>query len=857
MLQLLKDLWNKIKRPKLDLVAFPEVFEHFQELLQDHQGVMELIADLGEKSGGEYIFDRKYLIDTTETIQNLILHMVKGLNLISSNRYLDLYTTIDRIFIPLEAELRGRLTLSREMPYVVALKEVTPDQPELIGGKANALGIIVQNLALPVPPGFVITTRAWRRFLEHNDLEERIHGWLEAWAAGEMDESHTSRQIQYSILAGVVPQEVAGEIRRQAEKESFWAVRSSAYGEDGELTFAGLHDSFLNVPTKGLLKAFKQVLASLFSPEALVYRKRMGMLGEEAAMAVLVQEMVPSRVSGVIHTLEVSGAEPDCLVIFASWGLGRTVVEARGPVDRYVVERDYPHRLRRQEIARKTTLTRVVAGGGEEVAPVPPEEQEKPTFADETIHTLVRWALSLERYFKRPQEIEWALDEAGNCWLLQSRGLQIPKAGALRQGLCETCADYPVLIQNTGVVAHAGVGSGVVCLVQSDVGMDRFPEGAVLVTKYTAPWLARIVPAAAAIVAERGSVAGHLSTIAREFRVPTIVGVEGATEILEEGMKITVDTKSRVIYAGRVKELLQYELLQTMAFEDAPEFRLLRRLLVRIAPLYLVDPAAPDFSPEGCKTAHDVIRFIHEKAVQELMDLPRFVKRFKGVQIWTLVSDLPLGLKVLDLGGGIDPAAEGSKLYPEQIRSRPMQALWSGLSEPGVWSTEPVPVDFKGMMSSLTKTWAETPGVSTASGFNLAVISEAYINLHLRLGYHFNLIDARMESDSQHNHIYFRFVGGVTDMTRRSRRAQLLSRILSQYHFKVDTKGDLVVAKVLHLPREDMQERLKVLGRLIGFTRQLDIQLRHDEDIPEFVEAFFHQMVDRLDAAETGGNHDG
>ena len=853
MLQLLKDLWNKLKRPKQDLVAFPDVFEHFQELLQDHQGVMELIADLGEKSGGEYIFDRKYLIDTIETIQNLILHMVKGLNLISSNRYLDLYTTIDRIFIPLEAELRGRLTLSREMPDVVALKEVTPDQPELIGGKANALGIIIQNLALPVPPGFVITTRAWRRFLEHNDLEERIHGWLESWAAGEMDEDHTSRQIQYSILAGVVPQEVAGEIRRQAEKESFWAVRSSAYGEDGELTFAGLHDSFLNVPTKGLVKAFKQVLASLFSPESLVYRKRMGMLGEEAAMAVLVQEMVPSRVSGVIHTLEVSGAEPDCLVIFASWGLGRTVVEARGPVDRYVVERDYPHRLRRQEIARKTTLSRVVAGGGEEVAPVPPEEQEKPTFSDETIHTLVRWALSLERYFKRPQEIEWALDEAGNCWLLQSRGLQIPRAGALRQGLCETCAEYPVLIQNTGVVAHAGVGSGVVCLVQSDSGMNRFPEGAVLVTKYTAPWLARIVPAAAAIVAERGSVAGHLSTIAREFRVPTIVGVEGATEILEEGMKVTVDTKSRVIYAGRVKELLQYELLQTMAFEDAPEFRLLRRLLVRIAPLYLVDPATPDFSPEGCKTAHDVIRFIHEKAVQELMDLPRFVKRFKGVQIWTLVSDMPLGLKVLDLGGGIDPAAEGSKLLPEQIRSRPMRALWSGLSEPGVWSTEPVPVDFKGMMSSLTKTWAETPGLSTASGFNLAVISETYINLHLRLGYHFNLIDARMEADSQRNHIYFRFVGGVTDLTRRSRRAQLLSRILSQYHFKVDIKGDLVVAKVLHLPREDMQERLKVLGRLIGFTRQLDIQLRHDEDIPEFVEAFFHQMVDRLDAAETGG----
>ena len=223
------------------------------------------------------------------------------------------------------------------------------------------------------------------------------------------------------------------------------------------------------------------------------------------------------------------------------------------------------------------------------------------------------------------------------------------------------------------------------------------------------------------------------------------------------------------------------------------------------------------------------------------MDLPRLVKRFKGVHVFTLVSDMPLGLKILDLGGGIDPEATGNKLYPEQICSAPMQALWEGLSGPGVWSTEPVPVDFKGMMSSLTKTWAETPGAGTVSGFNLAVISETYMNLHLRLGYHFNLVDARIDPDPQRSHIYFRFVGGVTDMTRRSRRAQLLAKILSQYHFKVDTKGDLVVAKVLHLPREDLENRLRIIGRLIGFTRQLDIQLRSDEDIPEFVEAFFEQ----------------
>src|SRR3989339_295733 len=121
MWEYLHNLWKRIKRPKQGLVAFPEIFEHFQELLQNHQQVMELIADLGEKSGGEYIFDRKYLADTVEEMHTRLLHMVQGLNLITSNRFLELHPALDRIFVPLESELRGRLSLSGEMPLVVSL----------------------------------------------------------------------------------------------------------------------------------------------------------------------------------------------------------------------------------------------------------------------------------------------------------------------------------------------------------------------------------------------------------------------------------------------------------------------------------------------------------------------------------------------------------------------------------------------------------------------------------------------------------------------------------------------------------------------------------------------------------------
>jgi len=157
-----------------------------------------------------------------------------------------------------------------------------------------------------------------------------------------------------------------------------------------------------------------------------------------------------------------------------------------------------------------------------------------------------------------------------------------------------------------------------------------------------------------------------------------------------------------------------------------------------------------------------------------------------------------------------------------------------------------VPVDFKGLMASLTRPLGEGPGAPPYAGINLAVVTEDYLNLHLKLGYHYNLIDARMEPEAHHNHIYFRFVGGVTDPERRSRRARLLADILSRYHFKVDIKADLVLARLLHLPQEEIRRRLIALGQLVGFTRQLDMQLKSDEDIGLFLESF----LQRLEPAE-------
>jgi pyruvate,water dikinase len=584
------------------------------------------------------------------------------------------------------------------------------------------------------------------------------------------------------------------------------------------------------------------------------------MIGEEEAMSVLCHEMVASKASGIIQSVYVRDGVPDSLAVYAAFGLGRTVVEGRTAPDRFIIERKAPNQISSTEIARKESLIVPLPGGGEKEIRVAEENQMQPAISENTIAVLVKWALALERYFKRPQEIEWAVDDTGHCWLLQSRRLIVPEiTDESREDICESCSLYPVLIQGQGAVAHAGVGSGIVHIVNSNDDMNDFQDGTVLVTRYTAPWLGQVAPMASAIIAETGSVAGHLATIAREFRVPTLVGVENAAEILPNGMEITLDTHHRIVYAGRVRELIRYELVQSMVFEESPEFRLLRRMLKRVAPLHLIDPQSSDFTPEGCTSVHDLIRFIHEKAVMELIDLPAFLKRFKGAKVWTLDSNIPIDLKILDIGGGIDPDATGVKAVIDQIQSRPLKALWAGISHPDTWDTEPVDIDFKGLMSSLGKNWDAGPGGLGTSGVNLAVVSRIYMNLHLHLGYHFNLIDVRMDDEPQHNHIYFRFVGGVTDLTRRSRRAQLLARILSHYHFNVAVKGDLVIGRLLHLPKEEIHRRLRMLGILIGFTRQLDIQLRSDRDMSQFIDMFFNRhakFVEESFAEKPGGEHE-
>jgi pyruvate,water dikinase len=198
---------------------------------------------------------------------------------------------------------------------------------------------------------------------------------------------------------------------------------------------------------------------------------------------------------------------------------------------------------------------------------------------------------------------------------------------------------------------------------------------------------------------------------------------------------------------------------------------------------------------------------------------------------------IPIGLYVIDIGRGFFEGASENVASIEQVRSVPMRALLKGLTAPETWSTEPRPLRFNDFMSSLTR-FSSASFQPQYAGQNLAVISDCYTNLSLRLGYHFNVIDAYASDNVNDNYIYFRFVGGVTELDRRHRRGLLLQVILEKYDFKVMVKGDLVVARLKKRSQKELETILEMLGRLIGFTRQLDTEMTSDASVERHVNAF-------------------
>lgn len=841
-------------------LPFTILFRRFQKILELNNQILDLMAEMGGKLGGDYVFDRRYIELSCQRAADLVHKLIYNLNIIAPTKYSKLTDVFSRINGEIEEELAGKLVIP-QTDYVMPYNLITRDFSDVVGAKNANVGELKNLLHLRTPEGFAITTRAFQCFMDYDGLSDRVGSIISDWETGKLSDEQASTEIRALIMAGTTPSQLNKAIdsalkylRKTAGCEDlFIAVRSSAWGEDSEHSFAGQYETLLNQPAKDLLESYKTVLASTYSASAMEYRRQKGFSEHEVAMAVGCQLMIDAKTSGVTYTIDPRFPERDLALITAAWGLGAPLVAGQARADEYTVSREPLHPVTTFDVVRKAEKLVAKEGGGCEFQPVPHDIQTKTCLSDEEIRRIAETGLMIERYFRKPQDIEWAVDQDNNLFILQARPLNVK--GQVAKLVCDIASilkNYPVVFANKGVIAQNGIATGNVFVVNSDEDLDRFPQGAILVAKYTSPRFAKVARKANGILTDVGSVTGHMATIAREFRVPTIVDTGVATQLLHQGQEVTIDAEDNVVYEGTIKELCYYE-FTAEAFEESYEYRLLRRILKRITPLNLLDPHDKNFVPSACRTFHDITRFVHEKAVKTLIDVNYYHHHDPDVVARKMKWHIPLDLVLIDIGGGINERSDTSTVGLDEIVSVPMQAFLEGLAVPGAWSRDPASVDFGSFMSSLTRTFSSHLATPKYVGQNLAVISKEYANISLRLGYHFNMIDMYVDDNPNDNYAYFRFLGGVTDPTRRSRRAKFIRDILAKNDFRVDLRQDLVVGRIKKLSAKRMVEKILLLGKLVAFTRQLDVQMGSDERIVTFVEGF--EQLTRLPAADdaTGG----
>lgn len=841
MKDFLLHLLSKIKVKKPESRSFFSLFGDFKDILKMNNKVLELIADTNDKLSGDYIFDQHYIHATSQEICNLVEKMVFGLDNLVHHRYPNLHSVFLRIKEDIEDEfLLQKRKISTE--FIIPYGRVTRDTADDVGGKNANLAELGNVLKLRTPEGFAITAAAYHAFIEYNGLLPFIERICSEWQSGKCSSAEASQQIRRQMRKAVLPKKLRRDLRTAMEKiltgpTDTMAFRSSAMGEDGSYSFAGQYTSEINISQKNAEQAYLNVLSSLYNESAMIYRHWKGFRESEVAMPVACQKMIDADISGVMYTHDPQAPERETMLIDASWGLGGLIVSGEIQTDQYVIKRKIPAENIVVNVARKERYLRPMSGGGTGEEAVEEARRNIPCLSNEKIALIAQAGLAIEQYFKKPQDIEFAIDQDGHSVILQTRPLMIRQYKSSRSvDLAHITRHYQAVIQSRGDVAQKGIALGPVYHVRQEKDLGTFPEGAILVAHYASPLFAKVLIKAAGIITDIGSATGHLATIAREFRVPTIVNCGVAMEKLTNGMEITMDAEENVIYAGLIHELQYYNLSQE-PIEETYEYRLLRRVLKKIEPLNLLDPSEKNFVPGACKSLHDITRFVHEKAVEALIDFHFYNRHTSKAGAFKLDWNIPIDLMLIDIGGGIRKGAK-RKIDVGEVMSAPMKAIMKGLALPGAWDNEPMSVDFGSFMSSLTRTISPELATPRNLGQNLAVVSADYANISLRLGYHFTMIDTYLSENINDNYIYFRFFGGVTDEIRRSRRARFLSRILAENDFRVERHGDFVIGRIKKLDNQGIMLRLNLLGLLIGYTRQLDVKMVDEKKITDNVKQF-------------------
>ncbi len=842
-----------IAKSKISMHIAPEelLFQHkyqfFKKLLSHNNRSLQLINALENLLYDTQPFTFDEVLCQCEELVGVVYELAEDLNAISGGKYPELFGAAEKIGIQI---LRG-LTRQRKLEktcLVLPLVRLSHENAGQVGGKAANLGEVSNRVGLPTPKGFAVSAYACHDFFLSARLYDAIHAELKGVDIQDTTQlTEACSAVQQLIMAAPLPENLecrifyeAKELFREFGPDCRLAVRSSATGEDSESSsFAGQHSTVLNVTQETILDAYKEVVASMYSPRAVFYRRSVGYRDQDVVMCVLCLNMIDALASGVLYTQDPNDPESRGLIISAAWGLGVSVVDGSMPTDFWRVK---PGEGEPEYVgARKTRRITMNPEGGIHDVPVEEHLQDQPSLSSDQVRALANHGWMLEKHYKRPLDIEWALDQSGKLFILQARPLNLmlpeqdPRACA--KEAAKALEGHDVLLCG-GTTASSGTCGGPAFVLKSEHNLAAVPEGAILVAPQTSPRYVPLMGKIKGIITDVGSVTGHMASVAREFGVPTLVGTENATSILPHGEDITLDASLRTVYAGQVMALIQAKPRANM-MKGSPLFRLVRETLQKVVPLNLIDPKHDDFRPEGCLTLHDVVRFAHEKAMMEMFRIDDDIQEGAHLAV-KLKTPLPLNTFILDLGGGFKTPPGDGTVDREQITSRPFLALLRGMEHPGVHWVGPAGVRLSGLAALIAEKILSDPDHGPPRGGpNYAIISDDYLHYNARLGYHFVTIDTYCGTQVNDNYIVFSFKGGAADVARRTRRAMMIAAILKRLGLRVEHTGDMVRGEIKKYDHPRMEVKLDFLGRLMGSVRLLDMVLSDEAQIPWYVEQFF------------------
>ncbi|MBH9344435.1 phosphoenolpyruvate synthase [Pseudomonas aeruginosa] len=446
--------------------------------------------------------------------------------------------------------------------YVVSLDKLGVHDVEHVGGKNASLGEMISNLAgagVSVPGGFATTAQAYRDFLEQSGLNDRIHAALDALDVDDVSAlAKTGAQIRQWVMEAEFPARLDSEIRQafaalaNGNDNLAVAVRSSATAEDlPDASFAGQQETFLNIRgVDNVIRAAKEVFASLFNDRAIAYRVHQGFDHKLVALSAGVQRMVRSETgtAGVMFTLDTESGFRDVVFITGAYGLGETVVQgAVNPDEFYVhkptLEAGRPAILRRNLGSKAIKMVYgEEAKAGRSVKVVDVERADRARFAlsDAEVTELAKQAMIIEKHYGRPMDIEWAKDgDDGKLYIVQARPETVKsRASATVMERYLLKEKGTVLVEGRAIGQR--IGAGPVKVINDVSEMDKVQPGDVLVSDMTDPDWEPVMKRASAIVTNRGGRTCHAAIIARELGIPAVVGCGNATQVLQDGQGVTV-----------------------------------------------------------------------------------------------------------------------------------------------------------------------------------------------------------------------------------------------------------------------------------------------------------------------------